>query len=126
MLATQSYGSSDSGGAERLSSGCSGAAPASRTSVASNSVTTVTPGTGSSITSTTTVSTAGVLGGFTALTLLRAFFAPRLSLALAERSRGVALAAVRFAVPFPADLEGLRALRRAVNFPFRTVGRFFR
>jgi hypothetical protein len=89
-------------------------------------VTTVTPGTGSSITSTTTVSTAGVLGGFTALTLFRAFFAPRLSLALAKRFLGAALATMRFAGLPRADLEGLRALRRAVGFAFRAVGRFFR
>jgi hypothetical protein len=69
-----------------------------------------------------TVSTAAVLGGFTALTLFRAFFAPRLSL----RFLGIALATVRFAGLPRADLEGLRALRRAVDFPFRTVGRFFR
>ena len=67
-----------------------------------------------------------MLGGFTALTLFRAFFAPRLSLALAKRFLGAALATVRFAGLPRADLEGLRALRRAVDFPFRTVGRFFR
>jgi hypothetical protein len=67
-----------------------------------------------------------VLGGFLALTFFRAFFAPPLSLALAGRLRGVALAAIRFAGLFRADLEGLRALRRAVGFPFRTVRRFFR
>jgi hypothetical protein len=67
-----------------------------------------------------------VLGGFIALTLFRAFFAPRLSLALAERFLGIALATVRFAGLARAGLEGLRALRRAVDFPFRTGGRFFR
>jgi hypothetical protein len=86
---------------------------------------TVTPGTGSSITSTTTVSTTGVVSGFITRTFFRGFFAPRLSLA-AERLRGVALATVRFAGLFRADLEGLRALRRAIDFPFRVVGRFFR
>jgi hypothetical protein len=45
---------------------------------------------------------------------------------LAERLRGVALATVRFAGLFRANLEGLRALRRAIDFPFRAVGRFFR
>ena len=88
-------------------------------------MTTVTPGTGSSITS-TTVSIAAVLGGFIALTFYRAFFAPRLSLALAECFLGIALATVRFAGPFRVDLDGFRALRRAIDFPFRTVGRFFR
>ena len=68
----------------------------------------------------------GVLGGFTALTLFRAFFAPRLSLALAKRFLGMALATVRFAGLPRADLEGLRALRRVIDFPFRTAGRFFR
>ena len=87
---------------------------------------TVTPATGSSITSTTTVSTTGVLGGFTALTFFRAFLAPRLSLALAKRLLGVALDTVRFAGLLRADLEGLRALRRAIDLPFCTVGRFFR
>jgi hypothetical protein len=36
-------------------------------------------------------------GGFTALTLFRAFFAPRLGLALAKRFLGAALATMRFA-----------------------------
>jgi hypothetical protein len=67
-----------------------------------------------------------VLGGFITRTFFRAFFAPRLSLALAERLRGVALATVRFAGLFRAALEGLPALRRAIDFPFRTAGRFFR
>jgi hypothetical protein len=67
-----------------------------------------------------------VLGGFTALTIFRAFFAPRLSLALAKCFLGIALAMVRFAGLPRADLEGLRAIRRVVDFPFRTVGRFFR
>ena len=67
-----------------------------------------------------------VLGGFITRTFFRAFFAPRLSLALAKRFLGIALATVRFADLPCADLEGLRALRRAVDFPFRTVGRFFR
>jgi hypothetical protein len=53
-----------------------------------------------------------VLGGFITRTFFRAFFAPRLSLALAERLRGVALATVRFAGLFRAALEGLPALRR--------------
>jgi hypothetical protein len=118
-----SYRSSDSGRAERFSPGSSGAAPAARTSVPSISVTT-----GSSTPSTTTVSTTGVLGGFTALTLFRAFFAPGLSLALAGRFLGTALAILRFAGLFRADLGGLRAVRRVTDFPFRfrTAGRFFR
>jgi hypothetical protein len=120
------YGSSDSGGAERLSSVSSGPAPASRTSAASISVTTATPGIGPSITSTTAVSTVGVLGGFTTFTLFRAFFATGLRFALAIPLRGVALATVRFAVLFRADFEGLRDLRRAVGFRLRTAGRFFR
>jgi hypothetical protein len=114
-----SYGSSDSGGAERLSSGCSGLA--SRISVASNSVTTVTPATGSSITSTTTVSTTGVLGGFIALTFLRDFFAPRLSLALAKLFFGIAFPTTRFAGLRACELYGPLSI-----FLFRAVGRFFR
>jgi hypothetical protein len=120
------YGSSDTGGAERLSSVSSGPAPASRTSAASISVTTATPGIGSSITSTTAVSTVGVFGDLTALTLFRTFFAPPLSLALGKPFLGAALATVRFAGLFRADLEGLRALRRVIDFAFRTAGRFFR
>jgi hypothetical protein len=73
----------------------------------------------------TAVSTARVLGGFLAFTFFRAFFATSLSLALAKRFLGVALATVRFTALLRADLEGLRALRRAVGFPFRPVGRFF-
>ena len=75
-----------------------------------------------------TVSTTGVVGGFTALTFFRAFFAPPLSFALAERLLAVALVTIRFAGLFRADLEGLRALRRAIDFAFRcrTAGRFFR
>jgi hypothetical protein len=127
LVTQKSYGSSDSGGAEPLSSGSSGPAPASRTSVASISVMTATPGIGSSITSTTTVSTTGVLGGdFTALALFRAFVAPRLRLALPGLFLRVAFTAVRFAILFRARLEGLRALRRAIDVRFRTAGRFFR
>jgi hypothetical protein len=110
-----SYGSFDSGGAEGLSSGSSGPTLRSgATSVASISV--------------TTVSTAGVISGFTALTLFRAFFALDLSLALARRFLGAALAILRFAGLFRADLGGLRAVRRVTDFPFRfrTAGRFFR
>jgi hypothetical protein len=125
-LVTRSYDSSDSGGVERVSSSSSGSAPASRTSVASNSVTTATPGTGSSTTSTTTVSTVGALGRFLALTFFRAFVAPRLSLAFAKALRGAGLAILRFAGLFRADLDGLRALGRAADFPFRAVRRFFR
>jgi hypothetical protein len=107
-----SYGSFDSGGAEELSSGSSGPTLRSgATSVASISV--------------TTVSTAGVLGGFTALTLFRAFLAPGLSLALARRFLGAAPAILRLAVFPRADLGGLRVLRRVTDFPFRfrTAGR---
>jgi hypothetical protein len=71
-------------------------------------------------------SIAGVIGGFTTFTLFRAFFAPRLSLALAGRLRGVALATMRFAGLFDADLEDLRALRRAIGLAFRAAVRFFR
>jgi hypothetical protein len=67
-----------------------------------------------------------VLGGSATFTLFRAFFAPGLSLALAERFLGTALAILRFAALPRADLEGLRVLRRAVDLPFRTVARFFR
>ncbi len=69
-----------------------------------------------------------MLSGFNALTLFRAFFAPRLSLALAGRFLGAVLATVRVAGLPRADLEGLRALRRAIVFAFRfrTVGRFYR
>jgi hypothetical protein len=49
-----------------------------------------------------------------------------LSFALAGRFLGVALATVRFAGRFGSNLEGLRALRRAIDFRFRTAGRFFR
>jgi hypothetical protein len=87
------------------------AAPASRTSVASISV---------------KGSTAEVTGGFSAFTFFRAFFAPRLSLASAGRFLGAVLAIFRFAVLTRADLGGLRTLRRAIDFPFRAVGRFFR
>jgi hypothetical protein len=112
------HGSSDSGGAARLSSGCSGAAPAPRTSVASVSVTTATPGIGYSTTSTTTVSTTGVLGSFFPLTFFQAFSAPPLSLALAIRLHGVALATVRFSGLFRADLEDLRAEGALLTFLF--------
>jgi hypothetical protein len=67
-----------------------------------------------------------VIGGFTTFTLFRAFFAPRLTLALAKRFLGIALTVVRFAGLLRADLEGLRALPRAVGFPLRAVCRFFR
>jgi hypothetical protein len=67
-----------------------------------------------------------VLGGFITRTFFRAFFAPRLSLALAKRLLGVALATVRFAGRLRADVDGLRVLWRAIDFPFRAVGRFFR
>ncbi len=110
-LPTQFLGCSDSGGAERPSSGSSGAPLTSRTSVASISV---------------PVSTARVIGGFAIFTLSRAFFAPGLSFALAGRLRGIALATIRFTGLFRTDLEGLRALRRAIDFLFRTAGRFFR
>jgi hypothetical protein len=91
-------------------------------------VTTVTPGTGSSITSTVRVSTAGLLGGFIDLPFFRAtFFAPTsLGLALVERFLGVGFATVRLAAFARADFEALRVLPRAVDFPFRTVARFFR
>jgi hypothetical protein len=62
-------------------------------------------------------SIAGVIGGFTAFPLFRAFL-PRFSLGLARCFLGVARATVRFAGPFRADLEGLRALRRAIAFAF--------
>lgn len=75
-----------------------------------------------------TVSTAGLPGGVIGLTFFRAsFFAPvRLGLALAKRFLGIGLAAVRFAAFPRADLEALRALPRAADFPLRTVARFFR
>jgi len=90
-------------------------------------VTTVTPGTGFSITSTVRVSTAGLLGGFIDLPFFRAtFFAPTsLGLALAEGFLGVGFATVRFTAFARADFEALRVLPRAVDFPFRTVARFF-
>jgi hypothetical protein len=66
-----------------------------------------------------------VLGGFIALTFFRDFFAPRLSLALAKLFFGIAFPTARFASLPRAVLEALRALRRAVDRPFRTVGRFF-
>jgi hypothetical protein len=87
---------------------------------------TATPGIGSSTTSTKKVSTAGVLDGFLARTFFRAFFAPRFRLALARCFLGVARTTVRFAGLFRADLEGLRALRRAIDFRFRAAGCFFR
>jgi hypothetical protein len=67
-----------------------------------------------------------VIGGFTTFTLFRTFFAPRLTLALAKRFLGIALATDRFAGLFRADLEGLRPLRRGVDFAFPAVCRFFR
>jgi hypothetical protein len=47
-------------------------------------------------------------------------------LSLSQTFPWIALATARFAGLPRAGLEGLRALRRAVDFPFRTVGRFFR
>jgi hypothetical protein len=123
------YRPSDSAGVESsLSSGSSAPGLGSRTSVASISVTTVTPDAGSSITSTVRVSTAGLLGGFIDLLFFRAtFFAPTsLGLALAERFLVVDFATVRFAVFARADFEALRVRPRPVDFPFRTVDRFFR
>jgi hypothetical protein len=74
------------------------------------------------------VSIAGLLGGFIDLPFFRAtFFAPTsLGLALAERFLGVGFATVRYAAFARADFEALRVLLRAVDFPFRTVARFFR
>jgi hypothetical protein len=74
------------------------------------------------------VSTAGLLGGFIGLIFFRpTFFAPaRLDLALAKRFLGIGLATVRFAAFPRADVAALRALPRAVDFPLRTVARFFR
>jgi hypothetical protein len=73
-------------------------------------------------------SIAGEIGGFTTFVLFRAFFGPRFTLALASCFLGVARATVRFAGLFRADLEGLRALWRVIDFAFRfrTAGRFFR
>jgi len=71
-------------------------------------------------------SIAGEIGGFTTFVLFRDSFVPGLSLALAKLFLGLALATVRFAGLPRAGLEDLRALRRAVDFRFRTVGRFFR
>jgi hypothetical protein len=48
-----------------------------------------------------------VVGGFITRTFFRAFFAPGLSLALAERFLGIALATVRLADLLRADLKGL-------------------
>jgi hypothetical protein len=56
----------------------------------------------------------------------RDFFAPRLSFALAGRFLGIAWLRSVFAGLFRADVEGLRALRRAIGFLFRIVARFFR
>ena len=64
-------------------------------------------------------STAEVTGGFTTFTLFRVFFAPRLNLALAKRFLGAALATVRFADLFRADLEGLRQ-RCRFSFSYRS------
>jgi hypothetical protein len=74
------------------------------------------------------VSTAGLLGGFIDLLFFRAtFFAPTsLGLALAERFLVVGFATVRFAIFARADIEALRVRPRPVDFPFRTVDRFFR
>jgi hypothetical protein len=117
------YDSSDSS----RPSVCSGSALGSRTSVASTSVTTIAPEAGSSIASTMAVSTAGVLGGFIGCAFLRVtFFAPaRLGLALAKDFLGFDLAIVRFAAFPRAELEVLRALPRAADFPLRAVARFF-
>jgi hypothetical protein len=70
-------------------------------------------------------SIAGEIGGFTTFVLFRDFFAAGFSFALAKLFLGLAFAA-RFTGRFREDLEGLRALPRAIGFPFRTVGRFFR
>jgi hypothetical protein len=90
-------------------------------------VTTIAPEAGSSIASTMAVSTAGVLGGFIGCAFLRVtFFAPsRLSLALAKDFLGFDLPIVRFAAFLRAELEVLRALPRAADFPLRAVARFF-
>jgi hypothetical protein len=91
-------------------------------------VTTIAPEAGSSIALTMPVSTAGALGGFvgSAFLLPAAFFAPvRLGLALAKDFAGVGLALVRFAAFPRTDLEALRALPRAADFPLRAVARFF-
>jgi hypothetical protein len=62
-----------------------------------------------------------MLGLLMAFTLFCAF-APPLSLALAGRLRGVALATVLFTGLFRACLEALRALGRVIGFPFRAAG----
>jgi hypothetical protein len=87
-------------------------------------VTTIAPEAGSSIASTMAVSTAGVIGcAFLRVT----FFAPaRLGLALAKDFLGFDLPIVRFAAFLRAELEVLRALPRAADFPLRAVARFFR
>ena len=103
--AQEAYYSSGSGGAERLRSGSSGPASASRTSVASISV---------------TVSTTGVLGGFPALTFFRAFFAPPLRLALAGRFAWCCPRYGPFHRSFPRRLGGLAsfAARYRLCFSF--------
>jgi hypothetical protein len=86
-------------------------------------VTTIAPEAGSMA-----VSTVGVLGGFIGFTFLRvAVFAPARwgFLALAEGFLGFDLAMIRFAAFPRADLEVLRALSRAADFPLRAVARFF-
>jgi hypothetical protein len=106
--------------------GCSGPALGSRTSVASASVTTIAPEAGSSITSTMPVSTAGVLGGFIGFLLPATFFAfARFGLALGKDFLCFDVATIRFAALPRADLEVLRALPRAADFPLRVVDRFF-
>jgi hypothetical protein len=72
-------------------------------------------------------SIAGEIGGFTTFVLFRDFFAAGFSFALAKLFLGLAFAA-RFTGRFREDLEGLRALPRAIDFAlrFRTAGRFFR
>ena len=103
-----------------------GRALGSRTSVASASVTTIAPEAGSSITSTIPVSTAGVLGGFIGFLLPATFFAlARFGLALAKDFLCFEVATVPFAALPRADLEVLRALPRAADFPLRAVARFF-
>jgi hypothetical protein len=70
-------------------------------------------------------STAGEIGGCTTFVLFRDFFAAGFSFALAKLFLGLAFAA-RFTGLFRADLEAFRALRRVIDFRFRTAGRFFR
>jgi hypothetical protein len=87
-------------------------------------VTTVAPP-GSSI----ALTIVGMLGFFVGSAFLfrATFFAPAcLDLALAAKDfLGFDLATVRFAAFPRADLEVLRALPRAADFPVRAVARFF-